>query len=102
MAVAVESCEESAVCAAMVEAGERWAVGQYALVRLAVELDESRDWALDGSSTCAHWIAEALDVEVCTAREWLRIGRALRALPTIAAAFEARGLSYSKVRALTR
>ena len=39
---------------------------------------------------------------MCTAREWLRIGRALRVLPTIAAAFEARRLSYSKVRALSR
>jgi hypothetical protein len=47
-------------------------------------------------------VADALDVEVSTAREWLRVGRALRVLPTIAAAFEDRRLSYSKVRALSR
>lgn len=58
--------------------------------------------AADGAVTCAHWVADHLDVEVCTAREWLRIGRALRTLPVIAAAWADRSLSYSKVRALTR
>jgi hypothetical protein len=102
MASAVVSCETSQVRAAVVEAGQRWAAGQYHLVRLIAELDESMEWALDGAPTCAHWIADALDVEVCTAQEWLRIGRSLRTLPAIATAFEARHLSYSKVRALSR
>jgi hypothetical protein len=102
MAAAVDSCETSEVRAAVVAAGQRWAAGQYQLVRLVAELDESLEWSLDGAPTCAHWVADALDVEVCTAREWLRIGRALRVLPAIASAFEARRLSYSKVRALSR
>jgi hypothetical protein len=102
MAAAVVSCEAGGARAAVVEAGQRWATGQHDLVRVVAELDASLDWALDGSPTCAHWVADALDVEVCTAREWLRIGRALRVLPTIAAAFAARRLSYSKVRALSR
>jgi flavin-binding protein dodecin len=83
--------------AAVVEAGQRWAAGQYDLVRLVGELDESSEWAADGAVTCAQWVVDALDVEVCTAREWVRIRRALRELPAIAAAFEARRLSYSKV-----
>jgi hypothetical protein len=99
MAVTVVSREARA---AVVEAGERWAAGQYTLVRLVAELDDSLEWVLDGAPTCAHWVATALDVEVCTAREWLRIGRALRTLPTIATAFEGQRLSYSKVRALSR
>jgi hypothetical protein len=102
MTAAVVSCETRAARAAVVEAGQRWAAGQYQLVRLVAELDDSLEWALDGAPTCAHWVADALDVEVCTAREWLRIGRALRTLPAIAAAFETRRLSYSKVRALSR
>src|SRR5690349_13382955 len=88
--------------AAVVEAGRRWAAGQYDLVRLVGALDESLEWAADGAVSCAHWVADALDVEVCTAREWVRIGRALRELPAIASAFESRRLSYSKVRALSR
>ena len=102
MESAVVSCATSGAREAVVEAGQRWAAGQHRLVRLVAELDDSLEWALDGAPTCAHWIADALDVEVCTAREWLRIGRALRALPTIATAFEVRDLSYSKVRTLSR
>jgi len=102
MAVAIMSCETREARAAVVQAGQRWLAGQSELVRRVVELDASLKWALDGAVTCAHWVAEALDVEVCTAREWLRIGRALRVLPTVSAAFEQRRLSYSKVRALSR
>jgi hypothetical protein len=43
-----------------------------------------------------------LDVEVCTAREWLRVGRALEALPVVDAAFGEGRISYAKVRHLTR
>src|SRR5690242_4258109 len=102
MTVAVVSYEATGARAAVVEAGQRWAAGQYQLVQKVADLDASSEWALDGAVTCAHWVAAALDVEVCTAREWLRIGRALRSLPVIAAAFAARRLSYSKVRALSR
>ena len=45
---------------------------------------------------------DAVDVEVSTAREWVRIGRALVELDVIDNAFEQGLLSYSKVRALTR
>src|SRR5712691_4033786 len=85
--------------AAVVAAGEQWSSGQRRLVRLVVALDGSGEWALDGAVTCAHWVAAALDVEVCTAREWLRIGRALTGLPTMDGAFERGELSYTKVRA---
>ncbi len=93
---------EASVRAEVLAAGEHWATAQRRLVRLVVELDESGEWTADGATTCAHWIASALDVEVCTAREWLRIGRALPSLPTIDRSFEDGELSYSKVRALTR
>jgi len=86
----------------LVDAGARWSAGLRVLVRLAAELDRSLEWAVDGAPTCAHWIAEALDVEVSTAREWLRIGRALDDLGVIDGAFAEGRLSYSKVRALTR
>jgi hypothetical protein len=86
----------------LIEAGARWSRGLGTLVRLAAEFDRSLEWAVDGAPTCAHWIAEALDVEASTAREWLRIGRALVDLAVIDAAFDEGRLSYSKVRALTR
>jgi hypothetical protein len=103
MGVEVDSRERGpSLRAAVVAAGARWSAGQRQLVRLVVELDASGEWALDGSPTCARWVAAALDIEVCTAREWLRVGRALGGLAPIDAAFEDGRLSYSKVRALTR
>ena len=87
---------------AVVAAGARWSAGQRQLVRLVRELDLSGEWAVDGAVSCSHWVAEALDVEVCTVREWLRIGRALVVLPMIDGAFDDGRLSYSKLRTLTR
>lgn len=100
--VVTEMRIESSLRAAVVEVGARVSQGQYRLVTLVHALDESGEWALDGAATCAHWIADALDMEVSTAREWLRIGRLLIELPIINNAFAAGRLSYSKVRTLTR
>lgn len=79
-----------------------WAGAQRHLLPLAVELDRSGDWFLDDARSCAHWIAAALDIEISTAREWLRVGRTLERLTVIAAAFDDGRISYSKVRQLTR
>ncbi|MGI9616882.1 MAG: hypothetical protein ACR2QO_28460, partial [Acidimicrobiales bacterium] len=58
-----------------------WARSQYQLVVVAAEFADSGEWALDGSPTAAHWLATVADVETCTTREWIRIGRCLRVLP---------------------
>lgn len=87
---------------AVVDAGRRWSADQHDLVRLIAEFDRSGEWKIDRAVTCAHWVAGALDLEVCTAREWLRVGRALEELRVIDLAFETGELSYSKVRTLTR
>ncbi len=75
--------------------GRRWSSSITQLIALSVELDDSGEWALDGSPTCAHWIAATLDIEIGTAREWLRIGRALAHLPMTTNAFTNRGLSFT-------
>lgn len=79
---------------------DNWSTSQRAVVALAATFADSGEWA--GSPSPAHWIAAAADVEVCTAREWIRVGRHLRVLPAIGDAFERDELSYSKVRVLTR
>lgn len=84
------------------EVVDSWARGQYRLVVLSAEFEASDEWIMAGSPTAAHWLADLADVEVCTAREWIRIGRCLGVLPAIAEAFESQRISYSKVRALTR
>ncbi len=60
------------------------------------------EWLRDGSATPTHWIANVADIEVCTAREWIRIGRSLGKLPDTADAFSTGAVSCTKVRALTR
>ncbi|MFN3218756.1 MAG: DUF222 domain-containing protein [Acidimicrobiales bacterium] len=75
---------------------------QYRIVVAAAAFAESPEWILDGSPTAAHWLATVADVEACTAREWIRIGKALTVLPVTAQAFAERRLSYSTVRTLTR
>lgn len=79
-----------------------WARNQHQIVVLAASFADSGEWVAARSPSPAHWLAAVADVEVSTAREWVRIGRKLRGLPGVADAFEARRLSYSKVRTLTR
>lgn len=86
----------------VVDAGRRVSSQVYEFIALLVEFDRSGEWAFDGARNCARWVAERLDVEVSTAREWLRIGRALDELPVIHQLFANGELSYSKVRALVR
>ena len=74
----------------------------YQLVVAAADFADSDEWARDGSPTAAHWLAAIADVETCTAREWVRVGRALRSLHASADAFANGKLSYAKIRTLTR
>lgn len=87
---------------AVMTMGQRWSSSQRELLPLVVELDRSGAWGLDGSRSCAHWVADALDIEISTAREWIRVGLALEKHALLAAAFADGRLSYSKVRTVTR
>ena len=88
--------------AQLIEAGQAWSAGQHRLIGIVGAIDRSNLWIADGATSAAAWIAAALDIETCTAREWVRIGRSLALLPLIDAAFRDGRLSYSKVRAVTR
>ena len=79
-----------------------WSTSQRTVIGLAADFAESGEWAATGAVSAAHWITGVADIEVCTAREWIRVGRRLRVLPLIADLFEADELSYSKVRTLSR
>ena len=79
-----------------------WSTSQRTVIGLAADFAESGEWMATGAVSAAHWIAGVADIEVCTAREWIRVGRRLRALPLIAQLFDADELSYSKVRTLSR
>ncbi len=52
--------------------------------------------------TCARWLCWKVGMSMRTARDHVRVARALEDLPVTTAAFAAGQLSYSKVRAITR
>lgn len=80
----------------------RWRDSLIRIVGLAAALADSAEWVVAGSPSAAHLLASVADVEISTAREWIRIGRRLNDLPASADAFTRGDLSYSKVRTLTR
>src|SRR3954452_12510483 len=69
---------------------------------LLAEFDERRGWASWELNSCAQWLSWKCQLSSGTAREHVRVARALRDLPTIRREFAAGRLSYVKVRALTR
>ena len=69
---------------------------------LLADFDARRGWASWEMSSCAQWLSWKCQMSSGTAREHVRVARALRELPVIRARFAAARLSYAKVRALTR
>ena len=64
--------------------------------------DESCGWYQQGAQSCAHWLAWRVGWDPATAREKVRVARALGKLPAIDQALKTGKLSYAKARALTR
>src|SRR5699024_133601 len=64
--------------------------------------DQAQGWQHRGFVSASHWLSWRCGMTATTAREHLRVARALAGLPLITADFRAGELSYSKVRALTR
>lgn len=80
----------------------RVAAGEAHLLHLIGELDTRGTWAVHGVVSCAHWLSWQLGLSLTTARERVRVARALRALPKTEAALADGQLSYAQVRAITR
>ena len=70
---------------------------------LVAELDRRGAWGeYWGCKSMAHWLSWRCALSEITAREHVRVARALLVLPLTAEAFGRGELSYSKVRALVR
>jgi hypothetical protein len=66
------------------------------------QFDEAGGWYVEGAASCAHWLAWRIGLDSATAREKVRVARALGKLPAIDEALRVGKLSYAKARALTR
>ena len=69
---------------------------------LLADFDARRGWASWEMNSCAAWLSWKCQMSSGTAREHVRVARALADLPVIREQFGAGRLSYAKVRALTR
>jgi hypothetical protein len=74
--------------------------GTYDLLVLIGEFDESGSWARSGALSCAAWLADVCGIEISTARNQVRVARAMRALPRLDAAMADGDVSYAKARVL--
>jgi hypothetical protein len=66
------------------------------------DFDAREGWAGWDMPSCAAWLSWKCRLSSGTAREHVRVARALRVLPVTRAEFAAGRLSFAKVRALTR
>ncbi len=69
---------------------------------LVGDFDARQGWASWDLPSCSAWLSWKCQVAPGTAREHVRVARALRDLPVITGEFAAGRMSYAKVRALTR
>src|SRR5262245_44201886 len=64
--------------------------------------DKESGWYDQGAKSCADWLSWRVGWTPGTAREHVRVARALGALPLIDDALRRGLVSYSKIRAMTR
>jgi hypothetical protein len=63
-------------------------------------LDVGEVWKQDGATSMADWLVGRYTISTSTAREWLRVARALKTLPRIRETYEQGRLSWDQLRAL--
>jgi hypothetical protein len=96
MANVEELGEEIASLAAHLDAAT------HRLLECLRQFDSAGGWHDQGAISCAHWLSWRTGLDAATAREKVRVARALGSLPAIDEALRQAQLSYAKVRALTR
>ena len=94
--------DDDALAAAVSTLAAHIHAATYHLLVLIAELDRREVWAAQGALSCAHWLSWACGIDTHTAREKVRVARALGELPLLSEALAKGELGYSKVRALTR
>ena len=94
--------DDDALAAAVSTLAAHIHAATYRLLVLIAELDHREVWAAQGALSCAHWLSWACGIDTHTAREKVRVARALTELPLLSEGLAKGELGYSKVRALTR
>jgi len=87
---------------ALISFSERMNGLEYEYLVLIREFDIRQGWKAWHFNNCAEWLNFKCGISVGTAREKVRVAKALFDLPRCSESFAAGKLSYSKARALTR
>jgi predicted urease superfamily metal-dependent hydrolase len=66
------------------------------LLECVRQFDAEGGWAVQGAVSCAHWLSWRIGLDPATAREKVRVARALGNLPAIDAALKSGKLSYAQ------
>jgi hypothetical protein len=91
------------VMASMDEAHRRMREASFDLLGAIGELDRAGGWDEgDREVALSTWISARYRVAGATAREWVRVARALRGLPAVREAYGAGRLSWDQLRPLSR
>ena len=69
---------------------------------VVAEFDRREGWAVPGVASCAHWLSWQCGIAPGTAREHVRLARALPGLPRLTDELGTGRLSYAKARAIAR
>lgn len=80
----------------------RLAAAECEFLKLLAEFDAREGWAAVGVRSAAHWLSWRCGLTLGSARERVRVARALTLLPRVRDSLRVGELSYCKVRALTR
>jgi hypothetical protein len=100
--LALPSAEVDRLADEIAELSAHLDAATHRLLELIRRFDEGSGWFVQGALSCAQWLSWRIGLELCAAREKVRVARALGSLPHIDEAFRRGQVSYSKVRALTR
>ncbi|SDN54146.1 HNH endonuclease [Klenkia soli] len=73
-----------------------------AWLALVAEFDRRRGWVVPGVTSCAQWLSWQCGISPGTARDHVRLARALPALPGITEQLRSGQISFAKARAIVR
>ncbi len=88
--------------AEITELAGQLAAGECRWLLLVAEFDRREAWREWGCASIVHWLSWQCGLDARSARERVRVARALLEHGAIREAFASGSLSYSKVRAITR
>lgn len=98
----LRACTAAERAEAIEQLGALLCATQAALCDVVTAADAQDDWRVDGATGMAPWLVGTLHVTSGTAREWVRVGKALDGLPHLRETFAGGLLSWDQVAPATR